>query len=447
MTQEEKVRAYDEALEKAKSMIDDLRKGEDILAVSNLESMFPELKETEDERISREISEFISNFYNGNYEKPYDSTLGTWVGWLEKQAGKDKLIQELGKYKVKYTQEILNKYINSMSKKDDERLRKTTIGFLKEFADKGYENAVECIDWLEKQGNTNETIDRDKFTQGVLKGAAINLITWIDYNAAEGNMCLSNVQCKEIENALVRGDWNKIYAYMKRKLERQDEQKSIFDFNANDWYVSKVDGKIHNIYHSEVEPKFNFKVGQWIVATGKCVYLITKIDGFNVTLVDTIGNEYVFDVSSLADAHLWTIQDAKDGDVLNANGAPFIYKKHDKDCVYFYCGVNLAGEFVEANEFDIWNNNNKVYPAIKEQRDLLFQKMKDAGYKWDEEKKEVKIIEWNNIVRDSIFDEDIDIPFGTCDSKPYYQEIYIPDGFQATIEGRKIILKKEENKL
>ena len=378
MTQEEKVRAYDEALEKAKSMIDDLRKGEDILAVSNLESMFPELKESEDERIRKSILNYFTKCW-GNCK---DDVCGIHV--------------------------------------------------------------EDAITWLEKQGNTNETIDRDKFTQGVLKGAAINLITWIDYNAAEGNMCLSNVQCKEIENALVRGDWNKIYAYMKRKLERQDEQKSIFDFNANDWYVSKVDGKIHNIYHSEVEPKFNFKVGQWIVATGKCVYLITKIDGFNVTLVDTIGNEYVFDVSSLADAHLWTIQDAKDGDVLNANGAPFIYKKHDKDCVYFYCGVNLADEFVEANEFDIWNNNNKVYPAIKEQRDLLFQKMKDAGYKWDEEKKEVKIIEWNNIVRDSIFDEDIDTPFGTCDSKPYYQEIYIPDGFQATIEGRKIILKKEE---
>ena len=39
-----------------------------------------------------------------------------------------------------------------MSNKDDERLRKTTISFLKDFAKQGYENAVECIDWLEKQG-------------------------------------------------------------------------------------------------------------------------------------------------------------------------------------------------------------------------------------------------------------------------------------------------------
>ncbi len=33
---------------------------------------------------------------------------------------------------------------------DDERLKKTAIAFLKDFVEQGYENAVECIDWLEK---------------------------------------------------------------------------------------------------------------------------------------------------------------------------------------------------------------------------------------------------------------------------------------------------------
>lgn len=31
-----------------------------------------------------------------------------------------------------------------------------------------------------------------------------------------------------------------------------------------------------------------------------------------------------------------------------------------------------------------------IHPATKEQRDLLLQKMKEAGYKWDTEKKELK---------------------------------------------------------
>ena len=59
MTDKEKAKAYDEALERAKAMIDDLRKGEDILAVSDLEAMFPELRESEDERIRKELINFI----------------------------------------------------------------------------------------------------------------------------------------------------------------------------------------------------------------------------------------------------------------------------------------------------------------------------------------------------------------------------------------------------
>ena len=41
--------------------------------------------------------------------------------------------------------------------------------------------------------------------------------------------------------------------------------------------------------------------------------------------------------------------------------------------------------------------------------------------------------------------KEIDIPFGAFDSELYYQEINIPDGFEATIEDNKIILKRKEN--
>jgi hypothetical protein len=34
-------------------------------------------------------------------------------------------------------------------------------------------------------------------------------------------------------------------------------------------------------------------------------------------------------------------------------------------------------------------NKTAFYPATKEQRDLLFQKMKEAGYEWDSNKKEL----------------------------------------------------------
>ena len=153
-------------------------------------------------------------------------------------------------------------------------------------------------------------------------------------------------------------------------LEKQGEQKPI----------------------DKVEPKF--KVGNWYQCTkdffGKGV-TFDKNTAYYCAKEGCLQDEYGCHIAIVKDLYdnfkLWTIQDAKEGDVLDANGAPFIYKKHDKDYVYFYCGVNLVGEFIEANGIDTWNSNNKVYPATKEQRDLLFQKMKEAGYEWDNEKK------------------------------------------------------------
>lgn len=112
---------------------------------------------------------------------------------------------------------------------EDEKIRKAIIKFIKVSKPEweSYSDYSSWIAWLDKQGNTNETVNRDEFAQGVLREAAINLITWIDYNAAEGNMCLSNMECKDIEDALVSSDWNKIYAYMKKKLEKQDKSATI----------------------------------------------------------------------------------------------------------------------------------------------------------------------------------------------------------------------------
>lgn len=45
-------------------------------------------------------------------------------------------------------------------------------------------------------------------------------------------------------------------------LEKQDEQKPILDFKASNWYVSKVDGKIHDMTYNpadKVEPRFKVK--------------------------------------------------------------------------------------------------------------------------------------------------------------------------------------------
>jgi hypothetical protein len=40
--------------------------------------------------------------------------------------------------------------------------------------------------------------------------------------------------------------------------------------------------------------------------------------------------------------------------------------------------------------------------------------------------------------------KEIEIPFGAYDSELYYQEITIPEGFEATIQDGKVILKRKE---
>lgn len=62
-------------------------------------------------------------------------------------------------------------------------------------------------------------IDRDKVVKGVRRGVATSLINYIDANSK--GMCLSNMECEDIEDAIANGKWYKVYGYMKKKLEKQ----------------------------------------------------------------------------------------------------------------------------------------------------------------------------------------------------------------------------------
>jgi hypothetical protein len=61
---------------------------------------------------------------------------------------------------------------------------------------------------------------------------------------------------------------------------------------------------------------------------------------------------------------------------------------------YAYCGISVDSGFKIESEggFGEWTWMQDIKPATKEQRDFLFTKMKEAGYEWDSEKKELKKI-------------------------------------------------------
>ena len=334
MTQEEKARAYDKAIEKIKYVME--HSVSPVLNKEDLQDIFPELAESEDERIKRILKKVLWDCNEGNAPMIGD----------------------------------------------------------KEVAD--------CIAWLEKQGNTNETINMDEFAQGVLRGAAINLITWIDYNAAEGNMCLSNTECKDIGDALVRGDWHKIYAYMKKKLEKQSNKPQ-----GKTALEAVKEEKVDNANYVSVNKSFN--IGDWVVTNEYGGRYKAKINAFiGNGMVEFEDGTFETEENLLKDYHLWTIEDAKDGDVLSNGDMILIFKEFEipvyKQYIIAYIGLDTCGH-IQVTDGHWTLGIDKSKPANKEQRDLLFKKIKEAGYEWDAKKKELRKIEKQGEQKETLCDK------------------------------------------
>lgn len=162
--------------------------------------------------------------------------------------------------------------------------------------------------------------------------------------------------------------WKDIIAW----LENQGRQKP-FDYESA------------NIKQKDFKPKF--EVGDFVI-NDYCFGKVIKLTD-DAYLLDT-GQGIPF--SCEHNARVWTIQDAKPGDVLATKDSVFIFKHLDKTGLSLcksYCEVIGNSDLGLGFEFSI----NGIYPATKERRDLLFQKMKEAGYEWDAEKKELKKVE------------------------------------------------------
>jgi len=139
-------------------------------------------------------------------------------------------------------------------------------------------------------------------------------------------------------------------------------------------------------YYKNVEPKF--KVGDWIT-DGEAIFHVTSYDiDYGYQLETQKGTSFHFSDEKVENKyHLWTIQDAKDGDVLidksGSRECPFIFKETKPSdiktdvlnplTILGYCGIGGAG-FTKSSG---WGDtaNCIYYPATKKQRDDLFKVM------------------------------------------------------------------------
>ena len=150
--------------------------------------------------------------------------------------------------------------------------------------------------------------------------------------------------------------------------------------------------------------------------------------GYDVTGFDMCNDNILFftyklqtgaNVISTTNAHLYTANiikthpdykelelpvEFKNGDIIGFNDCTHndgsyvdwvgIYKRKRDDSLnqnqhLFHCIVASMGTFRTGGSWRVFT----AYPATKEQRDLLFSKMKEAGYEWDADKKELRKIQ------------------------------------------------------
>ena len=152
----------------------------------------------------------------------------------------------------------------------------------------------------------------------------------------------------------------------------------------------------------KIEPKF--KAGDWILHCGtENTYQVVGIkdNKYQMKCNGNYTEEKITDVERCA--RKWDInKDAKEGDVLfcpmdkNSEVEEQIFlfygvrnRDYVNNCIEYYCRVH-DGVFYADEIGYMGTTFSPVYPATKEQRELLFQKMHDAGYEWDAECKQLK---------------------------------------------------------
>jgi len=261
--------------------------------------------------------------------------------------------------------DVMVKVFPELKESEDEKIRKAIIEHFRNHQKNGEKTFAnlqvsDFISWLEKQGNQPNKVSIWKHWKDGIAGSGDGEQIYLikignTYNLSS---CL-NSEC----------DYIKLSELDSLMLKKQGEQKPA----------------------DKIEPKF--KVGDWVVTSygkvNKVIAVDKDGDGF------TLDDDTYFSGSWKDDYHLWTIQDAKDGDVFVAeideepNDFIYIFKEYGQNLGFWsHCYLDAY-----TNKFHkgIYHNNLNVgVPATKEQRDMFFQKMHEAGYEWDANKLELK---------------------------------------------------------
>jgi hypothetical protein len=388
---EEKAKAYDEALKVIKDNLDALNKiaetGTKTVNIQPIKNCFcrafPELKESEDEKIRKWLISQLK-IKSDDTNSDLNIMINKAISWLEEHDEHAKFRDsiQVGDNVTRNENGVLVNLsqLNRVAKKDEKqgehkpadkeytfKAIPRLLGMISP-TDRAKSYCQKLIDSLEQEGYSTDA----KIVRG----------------------CLKQMNGEKVAMATMDA-WKS--TWLEKKGEQKPQGKSALEAINEE----KVDNA------NKVEAKF--KVGDWI--SGYYTnYKVLSVNNDGYLVEDVDGNKINILFENEKFHHFFIIADAKDGDVLidksNGKECPFIFKETKPSniktdvlnplSVLGYCGIGGAG-FTKGSE---WGDtaNCTYYPANKEQQNLLFQKMKEGGYEWDAEKKELNKVEQKDVI-------------------------------------------------
>lgn len=260
---------------------------------------------------------------------------------------------------------VQNETPDESKEPDGEKIRKAFTEFLKN-ASEGYLDTStpyktfgKWLAWLEQQKETNTK-----------SSVALSIMNFLDKNTQK--MCLSNMECEDLKNAVINSDWAKVYRYMKKKLEPNGSKPAM---------ESQKESAANN---SKIKPKF--KEGSYAVSDiDKKARLVSEVHCDETNCYYLI-NGLVYDIVAYDKLHHnWTIDDAHTGDILVASdNSVFIFNGIKDNHALYYAAMTMDGFVQISDGMHAWEDVQGCHPATSKQCQLLFELMYRIGYTWDE---------------------------------------------------------------
>lgn len=333
---------YEEALKRAEEC------HIDGLALSTrkevIEHIFPELKESKDEKMWKLIKKYAHHNISDTVLKADHITREQLESWLEKQGKQEQLYIRFGEIP---TDEISKIYRGEI--------------------EVGTENGVSVYPAF-------------KIDEGdIVLGLSLPITKTTLYTQQQ------LIEYGDRPCYLVRGD------YVGKDTDGQPLINNISIIEKIDGYRVKEEKQDKQNPTEEVVPRFKF--GDWVIpedSSHESVYQVEKMNNEYYTLKPALGASMTLLVANQDYIRPWTIQDAEEGDILCYKDEIFVLKFFVTfSTVVYHCCYDDKN-FILNSVYSLSKEEfNKIHPATKEQRNLLFQKIREAGYEWNSDKKEL----------------------------------------------------------